>query len=213
LTLFDTIFSIIVRQLRGSAAARLLFAALVVLSGISVHLISEFAGLGWRADSQLIFSAHHIPLALLALASLGALGAVGYGIARRPDRKAAIAQIVRALPDGGCGWRFLSLAFAGQIAVFAITQAGEGTPIGRGDFVLALIAAIVSSAIGALLVSRSQRRLIEALGELLVIFIAAAALPRAAQSWKQVGAHVRVRHCRSIVFAGSRRPPPSALLI
>lgn len=205
---------IVLHQLRTSvAAARSLFAALVVLSGISVHLISELAGLGWHVDSHLIVSVHHIPLALLALAALSALGAVGCVIARRPNRKAAIAEIVRALPDGGCGWRFLNLAFAGQFAVFAVTQAGEGVPIDRGDFGLALIAALVSSVLGALLVSRSQRRLIEALGELFVVFVAAAAFPQAARSWKQLGAHVRVRHCRSIVFAGSRRPPPEALLI
>jgi len=193
--------------------ARLLFGALVVLSGISVHLISELAGLGWRADAELIVSPHHIPLALLALAALGALGAVGYGVARHPNRNAAIADITRALPDGGCGPRFLSLAFAGQFFVFAVTQAGEGVPIDRGDFGLAVVAALLASVIGALLVARSQRRLIEALGQLLVVLIAAAALPRAAQSWKQSGARVRVWRCRSIIFAGSRRPPPSALLI
>ena len=193
--------------------ARLLFGALVVLSGISVHLIAELAGLGWRADAALIVSPQHIPLALLALAALGALGAVGYHVARRPNRRAAITGIIRALPDGGCGIRFLSLAFAGQFFVFAVTQAGEGVPIDRGDFGLALVAALVASVAGALLVARSQRRLIEALGQLLVVLIAAAALPRAAQSWKQAGTHVRIRRSRSIVFAGSLRPPPVALLI
>jgi hypothetical protein len=201
---------------RHSSARRvagLLFAALVTLCGIGVHLVAELAGLGWRLDSQLVFSRHHIPLGILAVGAIGALVAVAYTAARQPDRTAFADRIVRALPDGGCGARFLSLAFASQIGVFAVTEAGEGLPVQAGDVSLAIVAAVCAGAIGAVLVLRAQRRIVEAVGRLIVIFIDPAALPRAAQSWKHVEARVRVGRCRSIVFAGSRRPPPAALVI
>jgi hypothetical protein len=191
----------------------LLFGALVTLCGIAIHLLAELAGLGWRLDSQLVFSPHHIPLGLLALGALVALCAVGAGAARAPNRRASAASIVRALPDGGCGARFLGLAFLGQLAVFALTEAGEGLPIQAGDFGLAIVAALCASAIGAVLMLRAQRRIVEAIGRFLVVFVDAAALPRDAQSWKHRLARVFVRRCRSIVFAGSRRPPPAALVI
>jgi hypothetical protein len=204
---------VVLHQLKpGAASARLLFAALVVLSGVGVHLISELFGLGLRADAALIVSARHVPLGLVTLAALVALGAAGCAIAGHPNRKAAVADMMRSLPGGGRGLRFLTVAFTGELFTFALTEGIEGAPIDRGDFGLAILAALVASVIVALLLSWSQRRLIACLGELLVL-LTGAALPAAAQSWKHVGAQARIRRCRSIVFAGSRRPPPSALLI
>jgi hypothetical protein len=191
----------------------LLFGALATLCGIGVHLLAELAGLGWHLDSQLIVSEHHVPLGILALGSCGALAAVALAVAHRTNRAAFLSDVVGALPDGGCGGRFLSLAFLAQIGVFAVTEAGEGLPIQAGDLTLALVAAACASAIGALLVLRFQRRIIEALGGLIVVFFTAAAARTAAPSWNHGTARVRVRRCRSIVFAGSRRPPPAALVI
>jgi len=195
------------------AAAWALFAALAVFCGIAVHLIAEFVALGWHSDAALIFSPRHIPLGLLALGATGALALVGAGIARSGNRDGLISAIVGALPDRGCGPRFLGLAFAAQVAVFAVTQAGEGLPIQSGDLGLGFIAAWLAGAVGALLVCRFQFPLIAALGELFGVFCAAAATPVESQSWKRSGARLRPRQCRSIVFAGSRRPPPSAPVI
>jgi hypothetical protein len=201
------------RRLSATRAAGLLFAALVTVCGIGVHLVAELAALGWRPDSQLIFSARHIPLAVLGLAALVALAVVAFAGTQYPKRSGFSARIVRALPDGGCGARFLGLAFLAQIGVFALTEAGEGLPIGAGDVGLALVAAVCAGAVGAVVVLRSQRRLIEALARIIVVLIDAVSPPAAAQAWKHVAARVRTRRCRSIVFAGSRRPPPSALVI
>jgi hypothetical protein len=197
-------------QLKPRTAAHVAFAATVTLCGIGVHLVAEFAGLGWRADAELIFSAHHIPLGLLAFASLIALGSVGVTVVRRPVGADAIGEIVRALPDGGCGWRFLSLAFAAELFVFGVTEAGEGVPIQAGDLGFGLVAALCASALGALLVWRFQCRILQAIGDLVVLFIAIAGVPTTVQSGRRIEAHTRVWRCRALVFAGSRRPPPCA---
>lgn len=187
------------------------FAALVALCGVGIHLLAELVGLGWRADDDLVLSVHHIPLGLLAVTALGALITVGVAVARHPKRKGFIEGIVRALPDGGCGWRFLSLAFVSQFFVFAVTEAGEGLPIQSGDLALSVVAALCASLIGALLVWRYQRRVIEAISELVLVLVAVSALSNTAQTWKRNEAHVRVWRCRAVVFAGSRRPPPRLL--
>lgn len=200
-------------RLTPQLAAKVAFAALVTLCGVCVHLIAELAALGWRADGELIVSVHHIPLGLVTLTAIGALGALGLGIARDPKRKAFVAEMIRALPDGGCGWRFLSLAFVAQLFVFAVTEAGEGLPIQAGDLVLSVVAALCASVIGALLVWRYQRRVIEAINEIVLALITVSTLSRETQTWKRGKAHARVWRCRAVVFAGSRRPPPSTLKI
>ena len=184
---------------------------MVSLCGIGVHLVAELAGLGWRADAELIFSAHHIPLGLLAVAALGALVAVGADVARRPNRDAAIVQIVRALPGSGQGLRFLSLAFAAQFFVFGVTEAGEGAPVPAGDLCAAVVAALCASVIGSLLVWRSQPRLLAVISGLVVRFIGTAASPVSSRQARRRAAHLRVRRCRALVFASSRRPPPLTL--
>lgn len=188
--------------------AALLFAALVTLCGIGVHLVAELVGLGWRADAGLIVSREHIPLGLLGLAAVAALGMVGVAIGSFPDRDRAITAIVDALPDRGCGLRFLSFAFGAQVFVFAVTETEEGMPLHAGDLGLGLLAAFCASAIGALLVRRYPRSVIEAISGLLDGFVAIAVASGTAKSWRRREVHVRARRCRAIVFAGSRRPPP-----
>jgi hypothetical protein len=190
----------------------LLFAALATACGIVVHLIAEFAGLGWRADAQLIFSARHLAIALLGTCSVMTLVGLAVSMARGPGRRERLAAIARALPDGGCGPRFLAIAFAAQLFVFAVTQAGEGVPIHAGDLGAATIAALFASALGALFGVRFGCRLIEALGTLFIVLLALAS-PHAAASWKRLAARVRIRRARRIVFAGSRRPPPGTAVI
>jgi hypothetical protein len=197
-------------RVRTQCAAYVLFASLAALCGIGVHLIAELAGLGWQGDAALIFSARHIPLGLLALTAAIALGSV-IRLAPRSG-KDAIAKIVAALPDGGYGPRFVGLAFAAQFLVFGITEGGEGLPVAAGDIGLAIAAALCASAVGALLVARYQRRVIEALAQLFVIFLSLLA-PITSTSWQRIDAHVRVWRCRAWIFAASRRPPPVAPLI
>jgi hypothetical protein len=185
-------------RLTPRTAAVLGFAGLSVLSGIGVHLVSELVGLGWRADATLIFSARHIPLGILGLAAIVALC------------MSASVSAVRAF-RGHNAPRFFVLALLTELVVFATTQAGEGLPIQSGDLGLAIVAALVASVAGALLVARYKAQVIEALSELFVLFLAPAAHPAAAQSWKRIDAHVRVWRPRAIVFAASRRPPPQLL--
>jgi hypothetical protein len=180
------------------------FAALSVLCGIGAHLASELASLGPAADGHLIFSARHVPLGLLTLASL-----IAFALAdRRRDAHSCLCdeRVCR------CAGRFLPLAFAAQFLVCATTQLGEGTPIEAGDLTVGIIAALVTGALGALVIVFARRRFVGALAELFVVLLARA-LPAAASSWQHISAHVRVWRHRAVVFAGSRRPPPFALVI
>jgi len=181
-------------------------AGLSVLCGIGVHLIAELAGLGWR-DADLIFSARHIPLAVLAVAALAAVGSVGFA-GSGPGGSDRIASIVRSLPGPGGELRFFLVTFCTQFIVFGLTEAGEGLPIQAGDLGPAIVAALFASALGALLVARYKARVIEAVVELFVVILAAVKPAAGAQSWKRIDAHVRVWRSRAVTFAASRRPPP-----
>jgi hypothetical protein len=186
-------------RLTPAVAAVLAFTGLSVMCGIGVHLVAELAALGWRADAGLIFSAHHIPLGILAL-----LAFVALALGASPAAAKAF--------SGRGGARLFVLALLVEFVVFATTEAGEGLPIQSGDVGLAMIAAVVASALGALLIARYEARVIEVLAELFVI-VPVAARPAAAASWQRIDAHVRVWRARALVFAASRRPPPSSLVI
>jgi hypothetical protein len=174
-------------------------AGLSIFCGIAVHLVAELAALGRDGDASLIFSARHIPLALLALASLGAVA-----LAALPGRP--------RLPACG-GLRLFLVTFSTQFLVFSLTEAGEGLPVQAGDLGLALVAALAASVLGALLVVRYEARVLAAVAELFVAIVAACKPQAAAQSWKRADAHVRVWRSRAVVFVASLRPPPSALVI
>ena len=125
----------VARASRGVSplAAMLLFFAFTAPLGIVAHLVSELAGLGWHDDADVVLSARHGYLALIALGALVALG-LALRAVPRGDRRTRIAAIVDALPFKGQGARFVALSFAAQFGFFAITQIGEGCPLCGGDW-------------------------------------------------------------------------------
>lgn len=187
-------------QVLRKSESLLAFAALAVLCGIGAHLVAELASLGLSADGRLIFSARHIPLALLAAGGLFVLGYAARRLGRTPawtSRQAA---------------HLLPVAFVAQLAVCAVTQLGEGAPIESGDITAGVVAALLAGALGALAAVFGQRRLVGALCSLFVL-LAARIFPREACSWEHFGALVRTPRPRALTFAGSRRPPPVAPVI
>lgn len=193
--------------LRPRKTGLLVFAALSTLCGVGVHLLAEFAALG-SSDVSLLFSARHIPLGLLSLGAVLALGCTALYARKRGSLY--LEAMARELPGGGSGSRFILVASSAQFAVFGITEIAEGTPIGAGDIVLGTLAAACASALGAILLAFFHRRIVAAIGELLVVFLARRG-PRSAAAWWRIDALVRVWRCRAITFSASRRPPPFAL--
>ncbi|MGH7754906.1 MAG: hypothetical protein ACREM8_01310 [Vulcanimicrobiaceae bacterium] len=145
---------------RHSAVATLLFLAFTTLFGIAAHLFAELAGLGWRDDATVLFSARHAYLAVLATAIFGSLFATLAAIPH-PERRVRIASWIDALPFRGDGVRFTAIAFVAQFAFFFLTQLGEGSPLRSGDVLAGVVAAAIASALGATLVTFGKRRMIE----------------------------------------------------
>jgi hypothetical protein len=191
------------------ATAMLLFFALTAPLGIAAHLTAEFAGLGWHDGAALAFSARHEYLgaiALVAFASLVAL-VVGLRAVPRADRRGRIAAVVDALPFKGEGLGFVALSFAAQFAFFAITQVGEGSPLGAGDVVVGVIAAALAALAGAFAVTLGKWRIVDFVIALAFAFafpaLGAAGPARAALR------RVALRASRRrTAFAFRYRPPP-----
>jgi hypothetical protein len=191
---------------RRSRIAGAVFFAFTAPFGIAAHLISELAGLGWHDDADLVLSARHGYLALIALATLGGLF-LAFRSLPRGDRRRRVAQLVDDLPFRGRGFGFLALAFVAQFAFFAVTQIGEGCPLCGGDIVVGVFAAAVAALIGAIAVTLGKRRLI-ALALALVWFVCARACLRRERSQTFDARVVVPRPARRGPFAFRYRPPP-----
>jgi hypothetical protein len=140
--------------------ATLLFAALAAPFGIAAHLVSELAGLGLHDDVDVLFSARHGYLALIAFAAMAVIGAIARATPHR-ERRRRVAELVAALPMRGRGLGFVAISFALQFGFFAVTQIGEGCPLCGGDVLAGVLAAAVAALLGALLVAYGQRRFLE----------------------------------------------------
>lgn len=142
--------------------ALLLYLALSVPFGIAVHVCSEFAGLGRDADEVAFSALHAYLLAIAAGALVTFLIAAGF-FASPAERRRRIGLMSAALPYRGQGVRFFALSATLQFGFFLVTQLGEGCPLCKGDFLVGLLAAAVSSAIGALAVQVLRRHVVRAI--------------------------------------------------
>ncbi len=197
------------RNLAKTPAATLVFFAFTAPLGIAAHLISELAGLGWHDDADVILSARHAYLALIAVVALGALFLAMRGVPRE-DRRRRIAEIVDNLPFRGRGWSFAALSFAAQFAFFAITQIGEGCPLCSGDVFTGVLAAAFAAALGAIAIAIGKRRILEFVLGLVGIFVAMQR-PRLFSEFARRPRSL-VRTARRTPFSFRYRPPPIAQL-
>ena len=145
---------------RRALVASLVFFAFTAPFGIAAHLLSELFGLGWHDDADVIFSARHGYLAVLAIVSLGALLTAALSVPR-DRRRAQAASLVAALPFSGTGAGFTLTLFLAQFGFFALTQIGEGCPLCGGDVFTGILAAGFAAALGAVTVALCKRRILE----------------------------------------------------
>jgi hypothetical protein len=193
---------------RQSPAALLAFFALTAPCGIAAHLLSEFFGLGWHDDADVIFSARHGYLALVAVAALASLIAALL-VLPRGERRERVAALIEALPARGSGPGFIALAFVAQFGFFALTQIGEGCPLCGGDVFTGVLAAAVAALLGALAVTLGKRRIFELALRIMYEFARISFAPGSA---RRLGAY-RVAPAmapRRSPFAFRYRPPPVA---
>lgn len=188
--------------------ALLAFFAFTTPLGIAAHLVSEFFGLGWHDDADVLFSPRHGYLAALAVASLAAL-VVSLRALPRGDRRRRVEALIRELPCRGQGFGFTCAAFVAQFAIFAITQLGEGCPLCGGDVVTGVLAAAVAASIGAVAIAFGKRRVVELALALVQFFVAAscAAAP-AKRELCQAGFRAAATRRRR-PFSFRYRPPPA----
>ncbi len=140
--------------------AAALFFALTAPFGMVAHLTSELVGLGWHDDADVLFSARHGYLAIVALASLTVFALVLRSVPA-DSRRRRVSEIVEALPFEGQGARAIALSFVLQFGFFAVTQIGEGCPLCGGDVFVGTVAAAAAALVGALIVTYAKRRVLE----------------------------------------------------
>jgi hypothetical protein len=186
--------------------------AWTTLFGLATHLFSELVGLGYQADATLVFSTRHFYLALLASFCFAAILAIPAYHAQSGSRR-KIAHFLTALPFAGRGPVFTSALFATQFSVFLITQFAEGCPLQAGDFGLGILAASAASAIGALIITLCNTRLLSAVCELFFLFAARATDEQTSSARRRANVHVRELHRRAHVILQSSLPPPRLLTI
>ncbi len=196
---------------RRSAGAVVVFFAFTTPLGIAAHLLSELAGLGWHADSDVILSSRHAYLALIAMIVGGSLLLAVRGVPKR-ERGSRIAELIESLPFHSRGPAFTLASFVAQFAFFAVTQIGEGCPLCGGDVVVGIFAAAIAALVGAFAVALGKRRILELVLALCFAFV----FPRTAASGPMRAARGigRLRTSRRRTpFAFRYRPPPDSSLL
>jgi hypothetical protein len=197
-----------VKTTRRSQSALLAFFALTAPFGIAAHLLSEFFGLGWHDDADVIFSARHAYLALIAVAAIAGLAAALLALPRG-EQRARVAALVEALPWRGSGLRFVALAFVAQFGFFALTQIGEGCPLCGGDILTGILAAGVAALLGALAVTLGKRRIFELALRIMCEFVGISFAPGVMRSLRSESV-LPAKAARRSPFAFRYRPPPVA---
>jgi len=145
---------------RRSALAACIFFAFTAPFGIAAHLTSELVALGWHDDADVLFSARHGYLAMVAFAALATFAIVLRSVPAT-NRRRRVSEIVEALPFEGQGAPFIALSFGLQFGFFAVTQIGEGCPLCGGDVFVGIVAAAAAALIGALIVTFVKERVLE----------------------------------------------------
>ena len=120
---------------------------LVGLGCIVAHVASEFAAMGTGAENVL-FSAKHLYLGVLALAGIVTLVICGRALLRRSsgarDLKRLLHLGLTTLPFGGKGGRYFALTATMQLALGMLTQYGEGCPFCSHDVAAGVLGALVT---------------------------------------------------------------------
>lgn len=192
-----------------SALAACIFFAFTAPFGIAAHLLSELAGLGWHDDADVLFSARHGYLAIVALAALATF-TVALRSVPANSRRRHVSEIIEALPFKGRGARFIALSFALQFGFFAVTQIGEGCPLCGGDVIVGIVAAAAAALIGALVVTFVKERVLElAMGLVWYALQTLWAAPVPVRSWREQHA-ADATSARRTPFSFRYRPPPIA---
>jgi hypothetical protein len=182
------------------------FASLCVPFGIAVHLFSELVELG-GADASLAFSDRHRYLVWLGAASIAAV----ILLARLVGVRGAD-TLARILPFRGRGPAFFALSSALQFAVFAGTQAVEGSPLDRGAIALGIAAAVFASIAGAAVLGFACTRIFRAAAELAWFVARSRASVADRSSWHERRPADGPARARFYRFFVPNRPPPSFIL-
>lgn len=195
----------LIRPRRLTAYAVL--AAWTIPCGIAVHLFAEIAGLGYQRGAALLFSGLHLYLAALAALSPVAL----FAALRREqgsDTRAAITRIAADFPFQGNGPRFFALSFTLQFGFFLVTQFGEGCPLRAGNFGIGLLAATITSAMTALVVSLCKTELLLVAAELFCLLDALLTNAGGVRVRPRINVQTSVRRFRALLRAAANLPPP-----
>ncbi len=195
---------------RRGLTASLAFAALTVPFGIAVHLVAELAGLGYRADANLVFSSRHAYLALFALLSPIGLWTTLKMLPRDGQRR-AIERLIEALPFQGHGTQFFAVSLLAQFLFFAVTQSAEGTPLGTGDLGIGVLAALAASLVGASALSLGRAHFLRIAFELVMRLAPAYREDELSSARQRSGVHVRHPHPRIVIRTYGDLPPPRLL--
>ena len=194
---------------RRAALAAGIFFGFTAPFGIAAHLLSELAGLGLRDDADVVLSARHGYLAIVAFAAL-AMFVVVLRSVPADSRRQRVSEIVEALPFEGRSARFIALSFVLQFGFFAVTQIGEGCPLCGGDVIVGIAAASAAALIGALVVTFVKERVLELAMELVwYASQALAASPVPVRSRREQHA-ADASSPRRTPFSFRYRPPPIA---
>jgi len=135
------------RTISDTPNLRPFYLLLVGVGCIVAHLASEFAAMGSGAE-QVVFSAKHWYLGLLALAGVATLFIQGRKLLRRSsggrDLKRLLHVGLASLPFGGKGARYFALTAALQLGFGLLTQFGEGCPFGGNDVAAGVLGALLT---------------------------------------------------------------------
>ena len=197
------------RRRRSALATSVLF-AFTAPFGIAAHLLSELAGLGWHDDAEVLFSAPHSYLAIVALAALATF-TVALRSVPTNSRRRRVSEIVEALPFEGQGARFIALSFLLQLGFFALTQIGEGCPLCGGDVIVGTVAAAAAALIGALMVTFVKERVLELAMELVWYESQTLWAPPVPVRSRREQRAVDATSARRTPFSFRYRPPPIAI--
>lgn len=146
-------------HLHPRVAAYAALVALTVPFGVAVHLLAELAAAGGGA----VCTAHHLYLFAFVVAAFALV--VGVVRIRRIDRR-YVALISAALPWHGRGAKFVALLTFAQLVFFALTIAGEGSPLVGGNLVLGFLVALGASTIGSFIITSCATRVLRAVADL-----------------------------------------------
>jgi len=191
---------------RARMRATALYLAATIPFGIAVHLFAEASAVGF-AHIHLVFWLRHCYLVGIGL--LGTLSFVHLLRSYRISSIFCIHALRHHLPYQGRGLRYFFLSSSYQLGFFGITLATEHDSLGRGDWILGGIVALITAAVGSILLSLLATRI----EHVIDAWYLRRELHSPTSNFRQHGFELR-RHCFVDTgygqVIGSRPPPLSA---